>query len=34
MTLHSDDLLAGARAIGEEPSEPGARRSFWRRLGG
>jgi stage V sporulation protein K len=34
MTLRSEDLLAGARAIGEEPAEPEARRSFWRRLGG
>jgi stage V sporulation protein K len=34
MTLRSEDLLAGARAIGEEPVEPAARRSFWRRLGG
>jgi stage V sporulation protein K len=30
MMLRSDDLLAGARAIGEEPREPPARRSFWR----
>jgi stage V sporulation protein K len=34
MTLRSEDLLAGARAIGEEPAEPEARRSFWRKLGG
>jgi stage V sporulation protein K len=33
MTLRSEDLLAAARAIGEEPAEPEARRSFWRRLG-
>ncbi|MGH2920885.1 MAG: AAA family ATPase, partial [Gaiellaceae bacterium] len=34
MTLRSEDLLAGGRAIGEEPAEPEARRSFWRKLGG
>src|SRR5215217_513450 len=33
MTLRSEDLLAAARAIGEEPSEAD-RPSFWRRLGG
>jgi SpoVK/Ycf46/Vps4 family AAA+-type ATPase len=32
MTLRSEDLLAGARAIGEEPAE--ARKPFWRRLAG
>jgi SpoVK/Ycf46/Vps4 family AAA+-type ATPase len=32
MTLRSEDLLAGARAIGEEPAAQ--RPSFWRRLGG
>jgi stage V sporulation protein K len=31
MTLRPDDLLAAARAIGEEPRDPQARRSFWRR---
>jgi stage V sporulation protein K len=31
MTLRSEDLLAAARAIGEEPAEPEARRSFWRK---
>ena len=31
MTLRPEDLLAAARAIGEEPSDPQARRSFWRR---
>ena len=30
MLLRSEDLLAGARAIGEEPEDPKARRSFWR----
>jgi stage V sporulation protein K len=34
MTLRSEDLLAGGRAIGEEPADAEARRSFWRRLGG
>ena len=34
MTLRSEDFLAAARAIGEEPGDPEARRSFWRRLGG
>jgi stage V sporulation protein K len=34
MTLRSEDFLAAARAIGEEPAAPDARRSFWRRLGG
>jgi stage V sporulation protein K len=34
MTLRSEDFLAAARAIGEEPGDPRARRSFWRRLGG
>jgi stage V sporulation protein K len=29
ITLRAEDLLAAARGIGEEPSEP-ARRSFWR----
>jgi SpoVK/Ycf46/Vps4 family AAA+-type ATPase len=33
MTLRSEDLLAAARAIGEEPREPAARRSFWRHFG-
>ena len=33
MTLRSDDFLAAARALGEEPSEAD-RPSFWRRLGG
>ena len=28
MVLRSEDLLAAARAVGEEPE---ARRSFWRR---
>jgi stage V sporulation protein K len=31
MTLRAEDLLSAARAIGEEPSDPAARRSFWRR---
>ena len=31
MTLRPEDLLAAARAIGEEPADPQARRSFWRR---
>jgi SpoVK/Ycf46/Vps4 family AAA+-type ATPase len=31
MTLRSEDLLVAARAIGEEPASPDARRSFWRR---
>ena len=30
MLLRSEDLLAGARAIGEEPADPKARRTFWR----
>jgi stage V sporulation protein K len=34
VTLRPEDWQAAARAIGEEPSEPSARRSFWRRLGG
>jgi SpoVK/Ycf46/Vps4 family AAA+-type ATPase len=34
MTLHSEDWLGAAKAIGEEPEDPAARRSFWRRLGG
>jgi len=33
MTLRSEDLLAAARAIGEEPANAD-RPSFWRRLGG
>jgi stage V sporulation protein K len=33
MTLRSEDFLAAARAIGEEPSEA-PKQSFWRRLGG
>ncbi len=33
MTLRSEDFLAAARAIGEEPGDPTAKRSFWRRLG-
>ena len=33
MTLRSEDFLAGARAIGEEPADA-SRPSFWRRLGG
>jgi stage V sporulation protein K len=33
MTLRSEDFLAGARAIGEEPAEA-PKPSFWRRLGG
>jgi stage V sporulation protein K len=33
MTLRSEDFLAAARAIGEEPAEA-PRPSFWRRLGG
>jgi stage V sporulation protein K len=31
MVLRSEDLLAAARAIGEEPADPEARRSLWRR---
>jgi stage V sporulation protein K len=31
MRLRSEDLLAAARALGSEPTEPAARRSFWRR---
>jgi stage V sporulation protein K len=34
MTLRSEDFLAAARAIGEQPGAADARRSFWRRLGG
>jgi SpoVK/Ycf46/Vps4 family AAA+-type ATPase len=34
MTLRSEDFLAAARAIGEEPGDAEARRSFWRRLAG
>ena len=34
MTLRSEDFLAAARAIGEEPGDAGARRSFWRRSSG
>jgi stage V sporulation protein K len=33
MTLRAEDLLAAARAIGEEPSERGAGGSFWRHFG-
>ncbi len=33
MTLRSEDFLAAARAIGEEPAEA-SKQSFWRRLGG
>ena len=33
MTLRSEDFLAAARAIGEEPAEA-PKPSFWRRLGG
>jgi type VII secretion ATPase EccA len=33
MTLHAEDFLAAARAIGEEPGAE-ASRSFWRRRGG
>jgi ABC-type dipeptide/oligopeptide/nickel transport system permease subunit len=33
MTLRSEDFLAAARAIGEEPGDD-ARRSVWRRLAG
>jgi hypothetical protein len=32
MTLRSEDFLAAARAIGEEPEA--GKSSFWRRLGG
>ena len=31
MTLRTEDLLAAARALGTEPSNPPPRRSFWRR---
>jgi stage V sporulation protein K len=31
MTLRSEDLVAAAKAVGEEPIELEARRSFWRR---
>jgi stage V sporulation protein K len=31
MTLSGDDLLAGARALGEEPAASQARGGFWRR---
>ncbi len=31
MTLRSEDWQAAARALGEQPAEPSARRSFWRR---
>jgi stage V sporulation protein K len=31
MTLSSEDLLAAARAIGEEPTDPRERWAFWRR---
>jgi hypothetical protein len=34
MTLRSEDFIAAARAIGEVPQDPEARRSFWRRLAG
>jgi SpoVK/Ycf46/Vps4 family AAA+-type ATPase len=33
MTLRSEDFLAAARAIGEEPADA-PKPSFWRRLGG
>jgi stage V sporulation protein K len=33
MTLRSEDFVAAARAIGEEPAET-PKTSFWRRLGG
>ena len=33
MTLRSEDFVAAARAIGEEPAEA-SKPSFWRRLGG
>jgi AAA+ superfamily predicted ATPase len=33
MTLRSEDFLAAARAIGEDPAEA-SKPSFWRRLGG
>jgi SpoVK/Ycf46/Vps4 family AAA+-type ATPase len=33
MTLRSEDFVAAARALGEEPAEPQARRSFWRLRG-
>jgi ABC-type dipeptide/oligopeptide/nickel transport system permease subunit len=32
MTLRTEDFLAAARAIGEEPEAE--KTSFWRRLGG
>ena len=31
MTLRAPDLLAGARALGEEPGAPRERRGFWHR---
>jgi stage V sporulation protein K len=31
MTLRSEDWQAAAWALGEQPAEPSARRSFWRR---
>jgi stage V sporulation protein K len=31
MTLRSEDFLAAARAMGEDPGGPGAGRAFWRR---
>lgn len=33
VTLRSEDFLTAARAIGEEPGDRQAKRSFWRRLG-
>jgi stage V sporulation protein K len=33
MTLTASDLLAAARAIGEEPSDPRERWAFWQRRG-
>ena len=31
MTLRTPDLVAGARALGEEPGAPRERRGFWHR---
>ncbi len=31
MTLRTEDLVAGARALGEEPVSEGAHQGFWRR---
>jgi stage V sporulation protein K len=31
MRVRSEDLAAAARALGEEPIEPTARKPFWRR---